>query len=164
MKIKDLTEAAPEWIKHPTVKGVQIKNPRWTPSMKEPRAASGMNRSEAMKARHAAYRAKISKLHMVVIDAISQSFPDGDPYDQIYPYAKRLFGLDEWDDASKYITAAVKMENPKYKDLSDWLASMWDDYSADSCHDARNGHIDNNSPFYRVGPNGEIEPEDNPWR
>jgi hypothetical protein len=164
-KSSNVAEAAPEWIaaKHGT-KGVMVKNPNWTPSFKAPKVASGLNRSEAMKARHAAYRAKISKLHMAIVNAIGNSFPDGDPYDTVYPYAKRLFGIDEWGDASKYITAAVKMEDPKYKDLSDWMATLWDDYSADSIYDAKNGHVENNNPFYRVGENGEIEPEANPWR
>jgi len=133
--------------------------------MKEPRAAaSGMNRSEAMKARHAAHKAKLNKLYHKVWMAVGNSFPDGDPHDEAREDAIRIFGLEEWDDAFKYINAAVHSHHPEYKTLSDWMATMWDDYSADGCHDARNGHIDNNSPFYRVGENGEIEPEDNPWR
>ena len=164
MKIKDLLEAAPEWIKHPSSKGVMIKNPRWEPSLKTPREpASGMNRSQAMKARHAAHKAKLDKLYHFIWMEVGNSFPDGDPSYEVAMKARRMFGLDEWADPWKYINAAIKLHEP-FNSLSEWLASMWDETAADRMYDAKNGHPEENSLFYTVGDNGEIEPEGNPWK
>lgn len=161
--IEILDEAAGEWTKHPTRPGVLVKNPKWVPPAKKPRVKSGLNRSEAMKARHAATTEKLHKLHMYIVRAVGETFPDGDPADMVVPYARKLFGLDEWADPWKYINAAVR-KNEGYSDLSTWLAEMWDQYADDAMYDAKNGYIDDNSVFYRVGPNGEIEREGNPWR
>jgi hypothetical protein len=164
MKISELlNEAGPEWIKHPTQKGVMVKNPRWEPPMHEPKAKSGLNRSEAMKKRHADQAAKLDKLYWKISAAISETFPDGDPWDESSAWAKRIFNLDDWADTGKYINAAVK-KHESYASLSDWLAGMWDEYQRDQISDANNGHVENNNPFYRVGENGEIEPEGNPWK
>jgi hypothetical protein len=163
MKIKELlNEAGPEWIKHPTAKGVMIKNPKWEPPAKPAREKSGLDRSGAMKKRHEDAHSKLWQLHQIIFNAVGNTFPDGDPADWIVPKARKLYGLDDWADPWKYINKAVQ-EFEGYKDLGQWLASMWDDSQKDAMYDAENGHDNGEGIFWNRDKNGKPQPEDNPW-
>ncbi len=91
-----------------------------------------------------------------VVDVIGNSFPDGDPIDYLIPYMEKN-GI-----TMKEINAAVR----KYErvDFYQYLSRLWDESAADQIHDAKNGHIDDNSPFYNVDKNQNIVPAQNPWK
>jgi hypothetical protein len=102
------------------------------------------------------YKPPLSYVYWKANDVISQTFPDGDPFDHLTPWLQSV-GL-TMDD----VDAAIR----KYHggdDFYTYLANMWDGVQADSIQDAKNGHIDNNSVFYNVGDNGSIIPSQNPW-
>jgi hypothetical protein len=62
------------------------------------------------------------------------------------------------------IDRIIRKFNKGTKGFYDYLADMWDDTAGDHVHDAKQGHVDDNSPFYRVDKDGNIKPESNPWR
>lgn len=89
--------------------------------------------------------------------AISNSFPDGDPIDHLLSFMNR-YNL-SMDDIDRAVRKHEKVKGGFYA----WLAGMWDDTQGDQIHDAKNGHIDDNSPFYHV-EGDKIVPADNPWK
>lgn len=94
----------------------------------------------------------------VVETAISNSFPDGDPIDQLIGYMKKHdLTMDEID-------GAVKKHAGVKKGFYGYLAQMWDDFARDQIGDAKRGHVEHHSPFYTVSDDGKIEPEQNPWK
>lgn len=168
MKIKDIiSEATPEWIKHPHAKGVMIKNPKWVAPEKPAKEPSGLNRSDAMKKRHADAKAKYYKIFSMIEHAVSNAFPDGEPMDHIpIQQIKRMCGVSEWGEVMPHINRAVRLgTDGRYVDLDSWLASMWDDAQRDAIHDAKMGNLETYSPFYRVQDDGKgIFPMPNPWK
>ena len=92
-------------------------------------------------------------------DMIAASALDGIDPSMKLQRLQRKYGVD-----MDYIDRIVKKRNKPAKDFYHHLAMMWDDTAADHIFDAKNGHIDDNSQFYRVEKDGEIKPESNPWK
>ena len=86
---------------------------------------------------------KLLKISQYIEDAVSSTFPDGDPFDHLMPKLRQL-GLND-NNMMEWLDAATKKHlgmNGYYK----YLAAVWDDFARDS------GDI--------LG----IKPEDNPWK
>jgi hypothetical protein len=66
----------------------------------------------------------LSRLATIISDAAGNSFPDGDPFDTIFPQARRL-GIPP-DDVLEWLDRAVCKEGMA-KSYHDYLANMWDD-------------------------------------
>jgi hypothetical protein len=62
----------------------------------------------------------------------------------------------------EHINRALR-KTGRAKSYDKWMADMWDDCAGDRLHDARNGHVDDNSPFYRL-ENDTVVPNPNPWK
>ena len=89
-------------------------------------------------------------------DAISQSFPEGDPIDYLSPYL-RVNGL-TFEDVNKAFNKNEK------KDFNSYLAKMWDDSALDAISDAKYKVIGESSPFYTIEENKTITVKNNPWK
>ena len=66
----------------------------------------------------------LDRLANIIGDAVGNSFPDGDPFDAIYPQARRL-GIPA-DDVLSWLDRAVKKAGIA-KSYHDYLADMWED-------------------------------------
>lgn len=112
---------------------------------------------EAAKKEKAANKLTADQIYRHVCDLIGETFPDGDPSDSVAPWL-RQHGLTMAD-----VDKAFK-KNGK-TDMYGYIASMWDELAADALHDANNGHVDDNSPYYQTGSKGEvIRKNRNPWK
>jgi hypothetical protein len=94
-------------------------------------------------------------LYQKGLDAIGDSFPDGDPIDRLGPWLSKQ-GFD-FEDMNKAFRKHEK------KDFYAYLAHMWEDMARDQLHDAKNGHADENSVFYHQNDQGDWVLADNPW-
>lgn len=100
-----------------------------------------------------------------VVSAVTNSFPDGDPIDRIWPFMERN-GI-----SMEKVNKLVKKYEGK-KDFYAWLAAMWDDTQADQLHDVkmlvsrnRESEIDTNSVFFQYDPETKTaKPNENPWK
>lgn len=108
------------------------------------------------------------ELHRRVTNAISSSFPDGEPLDRVESFL-RLHDLDIKD-----VDRVMKrFEKNTY---TGYLADMWDDFAADSVADAKaelaRGQVPQETPFFYVtGTDGnkftgkeKIVMNGNPWK
>ena len=94
-----------------------------------------------LKARRASFTSKtqisralfnndVMRLRNQIDYAIGNSFPDGEPGDELYQYM-----LDSGWNApyrDRVLQAALRLINPKYRHINDYLADMWDDAFASS--------------------------------
>ena len=122
---------------------------------------SAAERAEAKKAEKEEKEKLDHKLYNKVIDAISNSFPDGDPMDHFMDWMERN-GMDMKD---------VDRVMKKYEGKSyyRYLANMWDDYAADTIADAKSriaaGKKPESSNFYYFDEKtGKLTKEKNPWK
>lgn len=74
----------------------------------------------------------LNQLGNIIGDAVGMSFPDGDPFDHIYPKARKL-GVPA-DDVLKWLDIAAKRAGLG-KSYYDYLQSLWDDQYADAKSD-----------------------------
>lgn len=81
-----------------------------------------------------------------------------DPDDKLSRLQRRL-DIDMED-----IDKAVKKYGSYKKDFYGSLAMMWSETQADHVHDAKNGHMDDNSQYYSVDKDGNVTPARNPWK
>jgi hypothetical protein len=95
---------------------------------------------------------------------VGNVFPDGDPIDYMGPWFKKNYGIEY--DYGKYIDQALKKfgSGSERKGQDGYLSTMWADMAGDAIHDAKNGHVDDNSPYYDVEKDGTITPKHNPWK
>lgn len=109
----------------------------------------------------------LGKVYRMVIDAIGNSFPDGDPIDHIIPALRRMgvASHDAMDVANKAMKAhGGKIEK---KGVYPYLAVMWDDSAADALHDAKiakDKDEDYDSPFIDYDKDGNPKVGHNPWK
>jgi len=66
----------------------------------------------------------LDRLAMVIYDAVGMSFPDGDPFDHIYPKARKM-GIPP-DDVLTWLDRAIRKDGSG-KSYRDYLATVWDD-------------------------------------
>jgi hypothetical protein len=97
-----------------------------------------------------------------VMDAIGNTFPDGDPIDHLIP-ALRKMGVREYD-VGDAIEKAMKKHGRgvEKKGMYDYMAVMWDEMARDAMYDAKNGH-EAREPFVRM-EDGKPVLQDNPWK
>lgn len=104
----------------------------------------------------------LKKVYDIVMDAIGNSFPDGDPIDHYVRPIQRL-GVKEF-----HVGDVVEMALKKHgrgvekKGVHAYLAQMWDDMAGDAMHDAKAGH-EAREPFVRM-EDGKPVKQDNPWK
>ena len=104
----------------------------------------------------------LEEIYHKAIDIIGDTFPDGDPIDHLGPWLdKHKVDFDRVDLAFKKFEGRGKK---KSYGMYDYLADMWKQMAADRIYDAKNGHVDQNSPYYYVEDDGTIKPKQNPWR
>lgn len=171
MKVTELFEAKPN--------SVQIKNKsgtykrfksmtapgasEWAKSYDEPAKPKRQKMTDEEKAaKRAAAKEEKQKLEFKIdteLNMIAAQTLDGvDPSHKL-ERVQRRYDIDMDD-----IDRIVRKHNKGTKGFYDMLADMWDDTAGDHVHDAKNGHVDDNSPFYSVDKDGNIKPESNPWR
>jgi hypothetical protein len=148
MKFKELFEAD-TWAKE-LAKANREKAKRETELKK-------LNKKIAMKPALKTPKLSTEEIFKQVETSVGNSFPDGDPIDHLIPWMeKNSVTMDQID-------AAVKKHAKPAKSMYGYLAIMWDDTSSDAMHDAQNGHIDSNSPFYRMENDKPVK-NPNPWK
>jgi len=96
------------------------------------------------------------KLLQKIEDAISNSFPDGDPFDHFSSYLRHN-DLD-MSDVNRVVRKAHGVDYHRH------LARMWDEVASQAIHDAKNGHVETHSAFYDVDKDGKITRAPNPWK
>lgn len=173
MKLLEVFRSSSKWKAHPTRKGVMVRsldsddavrarekeNKVRTPRKKMTPEEKMRKKLEQAAARKEHKQATDQWLLNKIDNAISSSFPDGDPADYLMGDLER-HGV-TMDDVNRVIR---KREGRKVKGFYDYLAGMWDDTQADAIHDAKNGHGTNDSVFYRLDDDGTVHPEANPWK
>ena len=104
----------------------------------------------------------LQKIYNIVIGAIGDSFPDGDPIDHFAGPLRRL-GVPEYS-VMDYADKAMKKFGGKSekKGVYGYLADMWDDMAGDAMYDAKNGG-EARSPFVEI-EDGKPVKQDNPWK
>jgi hypothetical protein len=104
----------------------------------------------------------LEKVYGIVMDAISSSFPDGDPIDHYARKVERL-GVKDYH-VGEVVNKAMKKygRGVEKKGVYEYLAVMWDEMAKDAMHDAKNGH-EAREPFVRM-VKGVPELQDNPWK
>lgn len=90
-------------------------------------------------------RRALDQLGTIISDAVGNSFPDGDPFDSIYPKARRL-GIPA-DNMIEWLDRAVKKAGMG-ESYHDYLADVWDDHIGD----------------YNDMQGGAAHHTQNPWR
>ena len=104
-----------------------------------------------------ARREKINRVLMqifdVINDGISNSLPDGDPFDYIFPRVRRM-GV-PMDEIHNWLDKAVKKHDPQMGTYDNMVATIWDDHKKDLEADAIS-NIQHPVPDEWSG--------DNPWR
>lgn len=101
-----------------------------------------------------------------VIDAIGNSFPDGDPIDTIAPWLERQ-GVDRYK-VGETIEKAMKKHGhgEEKKGMYAYLASMWEEHALDVVFDAKNSpesEEPGDTNFYYRDERGRVIMHDNPW-
>lgn len=170
MKVQDLFEAS-------KANSVQVKNKsgtfkrfksmtspgvaEWRNSYDEPAKPKREKMSPEDKAAKREQMDKDERDRSIVWDCemAAASALDGiDPSDKLARIQRK------YDVDMDYIDTLFKKRH-KAKGFYDYLATMWDDTAADHIHDAKNGHVDDNSQFYSVDKDGvAIKPAKNPWK
>jgi len=126
------------------------------------RAEKATERSEKTKRERLTQQTIWSQVENSIVWA---SFPDGDPSHHLAQF------MDKHDLTMKDIDSAIR-KHTRSKGFYDYLADMWDDMQADRIYDAKNGHVEENSPFYSTDDH-ELRPAvrprqirklPNPWR
>lgn len=82
-----------------------------------------------VRAEREANKPKLGEIWSKFVQAVGDSFPDGDPFDRIGPWMQQ-HGL-TIDDLDRAVA-----DSSDHRTAHDYLASMWDDYSRDAEHDA----------------------------
>lgn len=101
-------------------------------------------------------------MYNFAIDALGNSFPDGDPIDAVGPYLeKRKWNMDDLDKAFKMYGGSSEK-----KGMYSYLADMWADQQESHLYDVKNHPelADENSVFFYVDNNGKVIPHRNPWK
>ena len=96
----------------------------------------------------------LDELSYIISDAVGNSFPDGDPFDSIYPRARRL-GVPA-DSMIEWLDRAAR-KGGLGKSYHDYLGNLWDDQYADAKSDADHGSSDR----YNMMGGDKYR---NPWR
>lgn len=96
----------------------------------------------------------LDELSYIISDAVGNSFPDGDPFDSIYPRARRL-GVPA-DSMIEWLDRAAR-KGGLGKSYHDYLGNLWDDQYADAKSDADHGSSDR---YNMIGGDNYR----NPWR
>lgn len=136
----------------------------WRNSSKKPAPKEKTDKSASKAAKEELDR----ELHRRITNAISSSFPDGEPLDRVESFLRRHdLDIKDVDRVMK------RFEKTTY---NGYLADMWDDFASDSVADAKadlaNGHVPQDSAFFRVtGTDGnkftgkeKIVMNGNPWK
>lgn len=156
MKVKDLL------VENNTFKQMAKENRERKKAAREAEIAANKAHRAASAAAKKAKKVKDDVgLHAKVIDAISMSFPDGDPSDHFMGYLNRN-DLD-MSDVNRVMRKFEGVDYYKY------LSRMWDDTARDRMHDANrdieNGKEPDQSDFYTWKKGDKkVTPSDNPWK
>jgi hypothetical protein len=104
----------------------------------------------------------LQKVYNIVIGAIGDSFPDGDPIDHFAGPLRRM-GVPEYS-VMDYADKAMKKHGGKSekKGVYAYLGDMWDDMAGDAMYDAKNGG-EAREPFVRMENDKPVK-QDNPWK
>lgn len=143
------------WVVDPKVTDREIK--------KQDREWAKQDREEAKAAKKPAV--DLQKVYNIVMDAIGNTFPDGDPFDHYAPKIRKL-GVGEYDVGDVVEKAMKKFGHGiEKKGTHAYMAQMWDEMSRDAMHDAKsmkNGE-EFDSPFIEY-ENGKPVVRSNPWK
>lgn len=88
----------------------------------------------------------LDRLAMVIHDAVGMSFPDGDPFDHIYPKARKM-GVPA-NDVLAWLDRAIRKDGSD-KSYHDYLANLWDDQYAHAKFDYDNNR-DPSAKYHRA--------------
>lgn len=99
----------------------------------------------------------LDQLSMIISDAVGNSFPDGDPFDSIYPKARRL-GVPA-DSMIEWLDRAAR-KGGLGKSYHDYLANLWDDQYADAKSDYEHNPDQAGDRYNMMGG----DKYRNPWR
>lgn len=108
----------------------------------------------------------LQAIYNKVMDAVGNTFPDGDPIDHLIQPLKRM-GVPEYS-IGEYIDKALKKHGhgTEKKGMYAYMAIMWDEMTKDAMYDAKNAAKKGekySSPF--VDYDGATpEPKSNPWK
>lgn len=113
--------------------------------LKDVKAKIGRFRADNSKAKAKKERIEkvMNQLMLIIDDAIGNSFPDGDPFDHIWPKARAL-GVPA-NDVLEWLDRTIR-KNRAGKSYHDYLSKVWDDYTSGNM-----GHGD------------QFKDLDNPW-
>lgn len=159
-KMVTATELTEGWKVSSTNKdGVRktFKNADDANAWRESSSPVSAKKQEKAEAKEAAEKLD-AELYQMVIRAISNVFPDADPYEQFAPFlSKHNLGMNDVDRVMK------RNEKCTY---NKYIARMWDHYSKDEVNDAKqmvkDGKKPEDSVFYSVY-NGVVTANRNPW-
>jgi len=126
-----------KWRKHPSQKGVMVRHGvgpeiedrerkfKQQEQNAKRRALAGDKKQDKRKA--VEYNVDYDKLAAMIISAVSNAVPDGDPIDSFIPFFRKL-GIDY--DISKYLDTAVRLSPmlKSHKTYNGYLKDMWDSY------------------------------------
>ena len=124
-------------------------------------ANKAMDREDARREKKP--KVDLQAAYNIIMDAIGNTFPDGDPIDTIAPKFKRQFGIEGYE-VGEAITAAMKKHGHgvEKKGMYEYMADMWDEMANDALHDAENGHAAR-EPFIDM-EDGKPVKHSNPWK
>jgi hypothetical protein len=96
---------------------------------KEDKAWSALDKKKA--------KVDLAAVYRKTIDAISSSFPDGDPIDHLIPILSKM-GVDRYE-IGDTINAALKKHGHgvEKKGMYAYMGSMWNDMAQDALYDAK---------------------------
>lgn len=87
-------------------------------------------RREEEKEKKALFNKNLQRGMDIIYDGISNSFPDGDPFDHIAPRIMRLFNVG-MSDVIGILDQIIKKHERSVKSYHDFLAMLWDDQYGD---------------------------------
>jgi hypothetical protein len=82
--------------------------------------------TQANDQKHEAVNRALDKLMEIIDEEIGNSFPDGDPFDGIFPRARKL-GIRP-DDLIDWLDRAVKKHTRTHTTYHDYLATVWKEH------------------------------------
>lgn len=107
-------------------------------------------------------------VYNIVMECISNTFPDGDPMDWIMPKLKKM-GVSS-SNVHSTVDKAMKACGgiSERKGLSGYMADLWDDMAEDAIYDAeeaaKGGGTPHNPAYFRVASDKKIVKNQNPWK
>lgn len=155
MKLTDLFEAYKNQYA-----AMAAENRARAKKQREEERAAEKARKDAAKGASKDAKAKLENhLYAKAMDAVGQSFPDGDPMEMILPWMNRNnLTIKDLDRVFKKHDGVT---------FHKYLAVMWDQYAGQAVFDAEHGHVDHNSAFYTVKKGEDktrFERLPNPWK